>query len=334
MERKIENTFFREDFRRVYLDDVGLIYYQPRVPEGYSDGFLQALASSSLPSPNEGFNLVIDYANSMSSAILSPILRRGGPRMVALNASIEDVRLGGQAEDNEAALAQCASIASVLHATMGVRIDSAGEKIWLVTGRGHVLPSMTALVAVADLVFRAKPGATVAVPVSATRLLDQLAEKHGGQVIRTRANPHAMMEMAAKEKMDMVGDGVGGFIFPAFHPGFDGLFAIANIMGLLTATNATLDDVARSLPPYYMSSTEVSCPWERKGRIMRVLHEQYRDGQSKQIDGVRIDLGDEWVLVLPDPDRPIFHVIAESTSAEQARVLQDKYAALISGLQD
>ena len=67
---------------------------------------------------------------------------------------------------------------------------------------------------------------------------------------------------------------------------------------------------------------------------MRILHEQYRDGQSKQIDGVRIDLGDEWVLVLPDPDRPIFHVIAESTSAEQARVLQDKYAALISGLQD
>lgn len=334
MERKIENTFFREDFRRVYLDEVGLIYYQPRVPESYTDGFVRAFDKSGLPEPTEDFNLVIDYANSISSAILSPILRKGGSRMVALNASVEDVRAGGSPEDNEVALSQCASISAALHATMGVRIDPGGEKIWLVTGRGQVLPNMTALVVVADLVFRVKPGATVAVPVSATRLIDELAAKHGGKIIRTRVNPHAMMEIAAKEQVDMVGDGAGGFIFPAFHPSFDGMFAIANIMGLLTSANATLSDVSGALPPYYMSSTKVSCPWERKGRIMRILHEQYRDGQSKQIDGVRIDMGDEWVLVLPDPDRPIFHVIAESTSAEQARVLQDKYAALISGLQD
>jgi mannose-1-phosphate guanylyltransferase/phosphomannomutase len=333
-ERKIENTFFREDFRRVYLDEIGLIYYEPRVPESYTDGFVQALEKTGLPDPTEDFNLVIDYANSISSAILSPILRKGGPRMVALNASVEDIRSGSSPVDHELALGQCASISSALRATMGVRIDPGGEKVWLVTSRGQVLPNMTALLAMADLIFRVKPGATVAVPVSATRLVDELAAKHGGKVIRTRVNPHSMMEIAAKEQVDMVGDGAGGFIFPIFHPGFDGMFAIANIMGLLTAANATLSDVVGSLPPYYMSSTKVSCPWERKGRIMRILHEQYRDGQSKQIDGVRIDLGDEWVLVLPDPDRPIFHVIAESTSAEQARVLQDKYAALISGLQD
>ena len=75
-----------------------------------------------------------------------------------------------------------------------------------------------------------------------------------------QGKPHSMMEIAAKEQVDMVGDGAGGFIFPIFHPGFDGMFAIANIMGLLTAANATLSDVVGSLPPYYMSSTKVSCP--------------------------------------------------------------------------
>jgi mannose-1-phosphate guanylyltransferase/phosphomannomutase len=39
------------------------------------------------------------------------------------------------------------------------------------------------------------------------------------------------------------------------------------------------------------------------------------------------------VLVLPDVDRPIFHILAESDSGEGARVLMDKYAALVSSLQ-
>ena len=44
-------------------------------------------------------------------------------------------------------------------------------------------------------------------------------------------------------------------------------------------------------------------------------------------------LGDEWVLILPDPDGPFFHIIAEGSSDEQARVLVEKYAGLVTGLQ-
>ena len=333
-ERKIENTFFREDFRRVYLDEVGLIYYQPRVAESYTEGFEQAMKKCGLPELSDQFSLVVDYGNATSSTILPPILRKRGAHVVALNAAVEDARTVASSEEHELALAQCAAIVAALKANLGVRIDASGDRIWLVTGRGQILSGMTALAAVVDLVLRAKPGAKVAVPVSATKLIDKLAASHGGKVIRTRVNPHSMMDVAAREQVSMLGDGNGGFIFPGFHPSFDGLFAVAQISALLSAADASLADVVGSLPPYYMSSTRVSCPWERKGRIMRILHEQYGDGQTKQIDGVRLDLGDEWVLILPDPDRPIFHVIAESTSADQARILQDKYAALISGLQD
>ena len=49
---------------------------------------------------------------------------------------------------------------------------------------------------------------------------------------------------------------------------------------------------------------------------------------------MKIDLGgDGWVLVLPDADRPLFHVLAESRSKESAQALADKYARVVSGLQ-
>lgn len=333
-ERKVENTFFREDFRRVYLDEIGRIYYQPRVIESYVDGLTEAARKSALPEVPEGYTVVVDYSNGTSSSVVSPVLRQLGARVVELNATTEETRPTNTPEEHEFALSQCAAISSALKATMGARIDVGGERLWLVTGRGRLLPGMTALLAVADLVFRTQPGATVAVPVSASALVDKLAAKHGGKVLRTRVNPRSMAETAAREHVSMVGDGAGGFIFPIFQPAFDGMFAIAQVASLLAANSATLADVVAALPPYYMTSTKVNCPWERKGRIMRILHEQYREAQTKQIDGIKIDMGDEWVLVLPDPDRPLFHVIAESNSSDSARALQDKYAAIISGLQD
>jgi len=66
---------------------------------------------------------------------------------------------------------------------------------------------------------------------------------------------------------------------------------------------------------------------------MRMLSQQFNGDRAKQIDGIKIDLGEEWVLVLPDVDRPIFHILAESVSGEGARVLMDKYAALVSSFQ-
>ena len=326
--------FFREDFRRVYLDEIGSDLLPATGPGELFGRVLQG-DSEVRRAASRDLKLVVDYSNGTSSAILSPILRHLGVRLVELNATTEETRLAASAEEHEYALNQCASISAALKATMGARIDVGGERVWLVTGRGRILPGMTAVAAVADLVLRSRPGATIAVPVSASKLLDRLAEKHGGKVVRTKINQRAMAELAAKdEKVFMIGDGSGGFIFPAFQPAFDAMFAVAQIMGLLTANKSTLAEVVAGLPPYFMTSTKVNCPWERKGRIMRILHEQYRDGQTKQIDGIRIDMGDEWVLVLPDPDRPLFHVIAESTSMDSARALQDKYAAIITGLQD
>ena len=40
-ERKIENMFFREDFRRTPMDDVGLLAFPARMLEAYSTGFLR-----------------------------------------------------------------------------------------------------------------------------------------------------------------------------------------------------------------------------------------------------------------------------------------------------
>jgi mannose-1-phosphate guanylyltransferase/phosphomannomutase len=49
---------------------------------------------------------------------------------------------------------------------------------------------------------------------------------------------------------------------------------------------------------------------------------------------VRIQAGKpDWVLVLPDADRPIFNVFAESRNHEQAQALADRYARVVTSFQ-
>jgi mannose-1-phosphate guanylyltransferase/phosphomannomutase len=145
-------------------------------------------------------------------------------------------------------------------------------------------------------------------------------------VQRVRASAEAQMNLAAREHPLVVGDGVGGFIFPRFHPSYDGLFATVRLLELLAVTGKSLSEVIDETPPAKVARLQVPCEWERKGRVMRVLAQDPRTEQTRQIDGVKHQSDGEWVLVLPDGDRPLFNVYAEAKDETRAWSLAQEYA--------
>jgi mannose-1-phosphate guanylyltransferase / phosphomannomutase len=219
-------------------------------------------------------------------------------------------------------------------ASMGARFDSGGERIFLVDDAGTRLSSLQAMAAVAALSMRANNGGTVAVPVTAPLAFETIAQQYGGSIIRTKATLGALMQTASQHpELLMLGDGAGAYIFPAFYPIADGMFAMVKLMELLTITGTRLSEVIAALPPWHLAQNRVPCRWESKGKVMRLLNEQYAERSANQVDGIKIELGSEWVLILPDPDAPFFQVIAEGSSDEQARVLVEKYTGLVQSLQ-
>jgi mannose-1-phosphate guanylyltransferase/phosphomannomutase len=57
-------------------------------------------------------------------------------------------------------------------------------------------------------------------------------------------------------------------------------------------------------------------------------------GAAEQIEGVRFGRNGEWAVVLPDPDKPVFHVYAESESSEAAQDLAGRYVELVKRLEE
>ncbi len=331
VKRGIERVFFREDFRRVYLDEIGTIDYFPQPIERYTEGFMEAIDVEAIR--QAGFYMAVDYANAPTSLVLPAILTALGCNVVALNAQIDETKMSVQPEEFERALGQSATICSALHTHLGVRLDVGGEKIFVVDDQGHIVPGITLSAAMAVLALRAVGGGTLVVPVNQPSIFERIAAQYGGQVVRTKVDAQALMEAASQEGVILAADGTGNFIFPRFQAVIDGMIALAKLLEFLATQKTRLSEVIASLPPYFMAQQEVSCPWETKGTVMRLLNEQYKDHRADLIDGIKILLGEEWVLVLPDPDRPVFHIYTESSSMSQAKALADKYARIIEGLQ-
>ena len=331
--RRVERVFFREDFRRVYLDEIGTISYAPGVVERYTEGFLQSINSDAIRSAQ--FYIVVDYANSPVALVLPGILRKLNCNVVALNANVEESRMAIQPHEFQAGLDRLSLIVSALNTHVGLRLDVGGEKIFLVDERGIRLKNPVAAAAMADLALRAWPGATIAVPVTMPCVFEQIAAQHGGHILRTKVDEHALTRAACQDAVVMATDGNGSFIFPQFQCASDGLMATARLLEFLATQQTTLSQVVASLPPFYLVHEKVPCPWELKGIVMRRLNEECRHNQVDTTDGIKIQLAPtEWVLLLPDPDRPLLQIHAEAASLAQARELIRKYAELVARLQE
>ena len=332
-QRKIETIFYREDFGRTAADEVGAIEFVPRAIEQYSQDFFRLLNTEAVQKRN--FKVIVDYAYNRISGVLPQMLGQLEAETIALNAYTDPKKSPKTEADRDEFVQDLSQYLLTLKADMGVYLGDDGERLTVVDETGSVLSGSDLLAVFALLVARARPGAQVAVPVTAPSTIERIMEEHGGGVIRTKTDVRALMGTAAegKEGIALAGDTSGGFIFPEFHPAFDGLFSFAKLLEMLALQNTTLSEVRGMLPAYFMASETVSCPWEIKGRIMRVLTAESEGTRTELVDGIKTYGGDgSWTLVLPDASEPNFRIYAEASSQDAANELVHRAVLRISGL--
>ena len=333
-ERKIEQIFFREDFRRAPLDAVGNLEFLGRTMEYYTEDFLNFLDAGAIARWRP--KLVIDYAYGPLCLLMPLVLGRLGCDATALNAFVDPSRSEETWLSRGERVVETGEVVHALKADLGLLMGSHGERFAAVDETGEPLIGDDLLLVFADLVLQgAGPGARIAVPFSATSGVEEVCSRHGATAIRTKADWRSLMETAGgTTDLALAADSEGGFIFPRFLPAFDAMLAVGKLLELLAVSGHQLSEVRARVPRYYRARSQVQCPWEHKGTVMRRLHEETRDLRVEHLDGLKIHVDGGWVLVLPDVSAPLFHVQAESADRETARQTVEQYAARIEELQE
>ncbi len=326
-EKGIENLFFREDFPRVAMEEAGEVMFPPRALEYYEEGFKRILDYERVRKAN--FRIVIDYAWGSAVGIFPQVLGDLRCEVVGLNAYPDGTRLTKSQDEFDASVKRLGEIVGTLKAHLGVMMDAGAQKIYIADDLGRVLDGDQALAVMTLLMFKSKPGATVAVPISATRVIEEMAQQYNGSVIRTKTTYASLLDVASKTKPDFVGEAKGGYVFPEFQPAFDSMMATAKLLELLAMSGEPLSKVVNQIPTINLVRKHVPCSWEKKGTIMRKLIENTRAENVQLLDGVKIWHGKSWVIIIPDADKPIFHVNAEGNHMEESNQLALRYVQLI-----
>jgi len=323
MAKNMERIFYKENFRRAHHSEPGAITDINNVADFYREGFLRAVDKEILK--KAAWTIVVDFNYSPTSQILPLILNGLGCNVIALNAYVDEGRGGRRVLDKEAALIQLSKIVNSLDAQAGFWLDPTGDAITLLDETGRILNGVELLTLFAYLTLKSGQKGVIAVPVQAPATIEQMADLKRSQVTRTKNSERAMLEAASSSEVILAGSTDGRFAIPAFQASFDGMFAIARLIELGASCGTPFSKALKEIPESFYQRTSISCDWEMKGGIMRKMSEDSLDKEASFIDGIKVQFGDEWVLVLPDQYTHHVHIVAEGRELKSVQRLLLEY---------
>ncbi|MBS3900324.1 MAG: NTP transferase domain-containing protein [Dethiobacter sp.] len=321
-ERKIEQAYYREDFKRIQGVSVGETVKLTNYTEFYLEALLRSLDLPVFGAKRR--KVLLAYPTPWLYSLLVPLLQQLNCEVVSISLPAGEPLTLSVLQNN---FAQVAAAVQQTGAAFGVVIDANAEELVLFDKKGRIIADELFLALSALIIFRsAKDGAT-AVPITAPAVIERLAKQHSGRVMRTKTAPRSLMEALSGQEMQ------SGKVDP-FILSFDAIASLTKILEFLAEQDTELSELLDSIPPFFLNKREVACSWGVKGAVMRRLIEETRDSEVELLDGVKVRHSDGWALVLPDSERPVYRVYGEGYSAEAAAELTDLYVKKIIKIQE
>lgn len=321
MERKIENIFGRGDFRRSRGNEISRTTNLGNIADCYFNHLVSGTSKALLRETPVSISFF--SPSSQIRSWVANILSQLGCNIQLLdfpeNYSVRNMWEWPEQFKHE--------IKGKI-GNLGVIIDNNGENMFLIDESGNLIKDEMLTVLLALLIFQKTQGKTVAVPLYAPRVIEELANRYSGQVVRTKSSLAYLMEQVISLQEEHQQEDLDLF---ALY--FDPLYGLTKIIEFIAENKSSLEAMVSTIPAFHLSKKTVECAWETKGKVMRSLIEERREDNLELVEGVKINHQGGWALVLPDADEPLCRIYGEGYSEEYADSLTEIYLDKIKELQ-
>ena len=330
-QKNIEKYYGRQDFRRAFYTEFGRIQYPDRAQETYVRGLVGSWDIERIRA--RGYRLVIDYSYSPAALVLPLVLPYLDAEIISLHAFTDEQKASGVPGERGVTIADAQRVVKVMGADLGAVIDPGAERLYLVDELGQEIPLERALLLFVRLVAGSLPkGQKIALPLTVTRLAEEMARPFGVEIERTKVSLPALMEAATAPDIAFAGAIGGGYIFPRFLPGFDALMSLGKLLELLASSAVPLSEQVAAIPASNLVHKTVGCPWSLKGTVMRTVTEELQrsDGHRLSLlDGIKVFYKGGWAQIIPDADEALFHIYAEGVDGDASERLADGFVGKV-----
>ncbi len=221
-----------------------------------------------------------------------------------------------------------------LGADVGFAQDPDADRLAIIDEMGLYIGEEYTLVLAAQAVLSAMgadaKGQVLCTNLSTSRMIDDVAHKHGARVVRTPVGEAHVVDAMRAHNAVLGGEGNGGVIWPRVTFVRDSLSAMALVLSLRARTGQTINQMVADLPQYAIvkRKTPLANREDATPALERIASHFANEKVDRQ-DGVRVDFADKWVHVRPSNTEPILRLIAEAPTTAQADALLDEAALAV-----
>lgn len=204
---------------------------------------------------------------------------------------------------------------------VGFVVDPDVDRLAIICENGAMFGEEYTLVSIADYILQHTPGNTVS-NLSSTRALRDITEKYNQKYAAAAVGEVNVVAKMKETNAIIGGEGNGGVIYPELHYGRDALVGIALFLSHLAEQKCKVSDLKYALPDYVISKNKIELtPDIDVDLILKSIAERYKMYEVTTIDGVKIDLENEWIHLRKSNTEPIIRIYSESNSIAKAEHL-------------
>jgi phosphomannomutase len=290
---------------------IGKLHFEKGAVDRYLDELAEVYDFAALAK----FRVVVDCCNGTSSLILRAANQRLGASFILINEAIEGVSFAHEPSTTSATVAlQLAPLMRPLAADAGFLFDVDSDRVAIADDTGAAVSEEMVLPLIADYLLPRGAGKLVITNLSTTALVEEVAARHHGRVVRVPVGRHAAIDALAAyrpEQIAVAGEGTGAVMMPGFRFVYDGIASMLTVLSMIRERGEPLSRILAGYPQFSILKGQLPLATQRIPALLAELSGLYPDGRVNVVDGLRVDWPDRWFHVRVSQTEPVVRVICE-----------------------
>ena len=277
--------------------------------------------------------VVIDAANGMAGAMLTPVLGR----LLQLDVVECNFEPDGTFPSHEPNPLLPENRQLIVAKTrdergdLGVAYDGDADRCFFVDDTGDFVPGDFVTALLAQSILEKEPGGKVIYDVRASWAVPSTIEASGGVPLVNRVGHAFIKQRMRKEGAVFAGEVSAHYYFRDFSQADSGVVPFLLVLELLSKRRQKLSEMLAPFREKYFLTGEINTPVADVALKLQELKERYQaeGGKISHLDGVSVDFADWHFNVRPSNTEPLLRLNLEALSPEMMERRRDEVLSLI-----
>ena len=307
-----------------------ILQNQDRLEMAQPDAYVTMLETLSF---GRKWRVILDTGNGAASLLAPRVYSHVLSAVTALNSYPDGNFSGRGSEPTAKSVASLSRVVVESRADIGLAFDGDADRVYVVDEKGNRPLQDRILASYISFLSRKSRGPFL-VPVDASMVVEELAEKNKGRILRGPVGDAKLLQQMKRAKARFAGEPSGAWIHGQIHSCPDGILSGLLYMKELEQAGKSVSEILLNIPEYYMLRRSVvfSKRMSRTkllsltGRLKKIVS---KDAKVDARFGLRVSSPDSWVLIRESGTEPVIRLTVESRNPSIASRIMKQALVLV-----